>query len=222
MQLNKYIDHTLLKADATPQQVINLCNEAKQYNFASVCTNGNYTSLVAEQLKGSGVKSCAVVGFPLGAMATKAKVYEAQLACRDGANEIDMVLDIGQLKAGNDGSVYEDIKAVVQAVHQHKAIVKVIIESSLLSDEEKVKACNLAVTAGADFVKTSTGFSTGGATIEDVKLMLEVVKDKAQVKASGGIKSASDALAMVKAGATRLGTSNGIAIMRQEECAGGY
>lgn len=213
MNLAAYIDHTLLKPDAKKEQIEQICKEALTYGFASVCTNGVFTSFVADLLKGGNVKTCAVVGFPLGAMSTEAKVMETQIAVQDGAQEIDMVLPIGLLKAKEDDKVKKDIEAVVQAAGS-KAIVKVIIETCLLTDEEKEKACKLSMEAGAAFVKTSTGFSTGGATIEDVKLMKSVVGDVLKVKASGGIRTKEDAIHFIEAGADRIGTSNGVQMMR--------
>lgn len=213
MNLAAYIDHTLLKPDAKKEQIEQICKEALTYGFASVCTNGVFTSFVADLLKGSNVKTCAVVGFPLGAMSTEAKVMETQIAVQDGAQEIDMVLPIGLLKAKEDDKVKKDIEAVVQAAGS-KAVVKVIIETCLLTDEEKEKACKLSMEAGAAFVKTSTGFSTGGATIEDVKLMKSVVGDVLKVKASGGIRTKEDAIHFIEAGADRIGTSNGVQMMR--------
>lgn len=212
MNIAKMIDHTILKADATTNDVIALCNEAKKYGFASVCVNTCHVALVAEHLAGSGSKTCCVVGFPLGAMLTSVKVFETKEAIKFGAEEIDMVINIGAVKDGNYDFVYEDIKAVVDAAEK-KAIVKVIIETCLLTEEEKIRVCELSVKAGADFVKTSTGFSTGGATKDDVTLMKRVVKDKALVKASGGVRSSSDLQVMIAAGADRIGTSNGVALV---------
>lgn len=209
MNLAGYIDHTLLKPDATKEQIEELCKEALQHRFASVCTNGVFTSLVSQLLKGSGVKTCTVIGFPLGAMSTQAKVEETKLAVQDGAEEIDMVLSIGLLKSGKYDEVKKDIEAVVEAA-KPKAKVKVIIETCLLTKEEKEEACRLSMEAKAEFVKTSTGFSTGGATLEDVKLMRSVVGDSLKVKASGGIRTKEDALAFIEAGADRIGTSNGV------------
>jgi deoxyribose-phosphate aldolase len=222
MKLNKYIDHTLLKPEATKAQVKQLCEEAKTYGFASVCVNSCYTHLAAIELKGSGVKVCSVVGFPLGAMKTEAKVYETAAACKDGAEEIDMVMAVGALKEGDDETVYNDIKAVVSEANRHKALVKVILETCLLTDEEKKRACELSVKAGANFVKTSTGFSTGGATAADVKLMHAIVNGQALVKASGGVRTTEDALEMIEAGASRIGTSNGVTIIKGEEAASSY
>lgn len=211
MNLNKYIDHTLLKADATKEQITKLCNEAKEYDFASVCVNTCYVPLAKELLNGSDVKVCCVVGFPLGAMDSESKAYEAKTAVKNGAEEVDMVINIGALKDKDYDYVTKDIKAVVEA--SKPAIVKVIIEACLLTDEEKVEACKCSLNAGAEFVKTSTGFSTGGATVEDVKLMRATVGDKCKVKAAGGIRSYEDALKMIDAGADRLGCSAGIKIM---------
>ena len=204
-------DHTLLKADATKAQVEKICEEAVAYQFASVCVNSYYTKFVAEKLSGSGVMTCTVVGFPLGQMRTKAKAAETKIAVEDGAEEIDMVINVGALKEGSYDVVLEDIKAVKAACG--KAHLKVIIETCLLADEEKVKACELSKEAGADFVKTSTGFSTGGATAEDVTLMRKTVGPELGVKASGGIRDKATAEKMVQAGANRLGTSATIAII---------
>lgn len=211
MNLNKYIDHTLLKADATKEQITKLCNEAKEYDFASVCVNTCYVPLAKELLSDTDVKVCCVVGFPLGAMDSESKAYEAKTAVKNGAEEVDMVINIGALKDKDYDYVTKDIKAVVE--DSKPAIVKVIIEACLLTDEEKVEACKCSLAAGAEFVKTSTGFSTGGATVEDVKLMRETVGDKCKVKAAGGIRSYEDALKMIDAGADRLGCSAGIKIM---------
>lgn len=214
MELNRYIDHTLLKADATPEQIKKLCEEAKEYNFASVCVNSCYVPLASELLKGSDTKVCCVVGFPLGAMLSEAKAQETRLAVDAGAEEADMVINVGMAKEGNWDYIKSDIAAVVAAAHP-KAIVKVIIECCLLTDEEKVSACLAAKEAGADFIKTSTGFSTHGATEEDVKLMRKTVGDSMGVKAAGGIRTYADAVKMISAGANRLGASAGIAIMEQ-------
>ena len=214
MELNRYIDHTLLKADATPEQIKKLCAEAKEYNFASVCVNSCYVPLASELLKGSDTKVCCVVGFPLGAMLSEAKAQETRLAVEAGAEEADMVINVGMAKEGNWDYIKSDIAAVVAAAHP-KAIVKVIIECCLLTDEEKVSACLAAKEAGADFVKTSTGFSTHGATEKDVKLMRKTVGDSMGVKAAGGIRTYADAIKMISAGANRLGASAGIAIMEQ-------
>lgn len=211
MELNKYIDHTLLSADATRAQVLKICDEAKEYHFASVCVNSCNAGLVAGQLKGTGVHTCVVVGFPLGAMATSAKAFEAKTAVAEGAAEIDMVINIGWLKDKDDARVEEDIHAVVEA--SRPAIVKVIIETCLLTEEEKVRACRLSVKAGAAFVKTSTGFSKAGATVEDVALMRRTVGPDIGVKASGGIRSYEKAVAMIQAGASRVGASSSVAIV---------
>ena len=211
MELNKYIDHTLLKANATTEQITKLCQEAKENDFASVCVNTCYVPLCAELLAGTDVKVCCVVGFPLGAMDSKSKAFEAKTAVENGAGEVDMVINIGAAKEGNFAYVEEDIKAVVES--SKPAIVKVIIETCLLSDEEKIKACEAAVAAGAAFVKTSTGFSTAGATAEDVALMKKTVGDSCKVKAAGGIRTYEDAKKMIDAGADRLGCSAGIAII---------
>ncbi|WP_251552190.1 deoxyribose-phosphate aldolase [Neobacillus muris] len=212
----RMIDHTLLKADATESQIEQLANEAKEYSFASVCVNPVWVKTAAEMLQDApDVKVCTVIGFPLGASTTETKAFETKNAIENGADEIDMVINIGALKGKQYSLVEEDIKAVVEAA-KGKALVKVIIETCLLTDEEKVKACELSVKAGADFVKTSTGFSTGGATVEDIRLMRKTVGPDIGVKASGGVRSREDALAMVEAGATRIGASSGIAISKGE------
>ncbi len=211
MSYNKLIDHTLLKQDATPEQIVKLCEEAKQFDFMSVCVNPAYVPLAASVLKGSDVKVCTVIGFPLGMNLTRTKVDEAALCIEQGASEIDMVINVGMLKAHEDEYVKEEIK-LLKAV-AGKLVLKVIIETCLLTDEEKVRACRLAKEAGADFVKTSTGFSTGGATVHDVKLMRETVGPEMGVKASGGVRTHEDLLAMVEAGANRIGTSNGTKII---------
>ncbi len=211
MNLAKMIDHTQLKANATREQVKQLCDEAAACGFASVCVNSCWVSYCAELLVGTGVNVCTVVGFPLGAASTAAKVAETAQAVADGAAEIDMVINIGQLVAGEDEKVAADIAAVVEAARP--AIVKVIIECCLLNDEQKVRACEIVAVSGAAFVKTSTGFSTGGATVADVALMAKIVADRCQVKAAGGIHTAAEAQAMVDAGATRIGTSSGLAIL---------
>ncbi|MDO4568168.1 MAG: deoxyribose-phosphate aldolase [Clostridia bacterium] len=214
MELREYIDHTLLKPDATPEQIAKLCDEARRYGFKSVCVNSCYAELVASELKGSGVLTCCVVGFPLGAMLTAAKAYEAALCVESGADEIDMVINIGFAKAGMWDRVEEDIAAVVRASGAGTT-VKVILETCLLNDAEKRLACECAMRAGAGFVKTSTGFSTGGALPEDVSLMRATVGDTMGVKASGGIRTRDDALRMIAAGATRIGASASIAIVRE-------
>ncbi|WP_281202240.1 deoxyribose-phosphate aldolase [Cytobacillus kochii] len=208
----KMIDHTLLKADATVEQINTLCNEAKENGFASVCVNPTWVSQAAKLLQGSDVAVCTVIGFPLGASDKKVKSFETTQAIKQGATEVDMVINIGALKSEKLEVVEEDIRAVVEAA-DGKALTKVIIETSLLTDAEKVIACQLAVKAGADYVKTSTGFSTGGATVADVKLMRETVGPDIGVKASGGVRSAEDAQAVIDAGATRIGASSGIAIV---------
>ena len=212
MSYNKLIDHTLLKQDASPEQIMELCAEAKKFHFMSVCVNPAYVPLAAEYLKESDVKVCTVIGFPLGMNLTKTKVEEAILAVKEGANEVDMVINVGMLKAGHDDYVREEIREVKQAVGRG-VVLKVIIESCLLNDDQIVRACLASKQAGADFVKTSTGFSTGGATVEAVKLMRETVGPDMGVKASGGIRTHEDLLAMVEAGANRIGTSNGTKII---------
>lgn len=207
------IDHTILKADATRADIRRICAEARQYRFASVCTNSWWTPFVAELLQGSGVKVCAVAGFPLGAMSTEAKQAETRLAVRDGALEVDMVLNVGALKGGEADAVRSDIAAVVKAAEPGKAIVKVILETALLTDDEKQLACQLAMEAGADFVKTSTGFGPSGATPADVALMRDVVGRHLGVKASGGIRTLEDVRTMLTAGASRIGASASIAII---------
>jgi len=208
---SKYFDHTILKADAKKEDIEKICKEAIEYNFASVCVNSYWTGYVAQLLSNSDVSVCTVVGFPLGAMSTKAKAYETSCAVEDGADEIDMVINVGELKAGNLEAVFEDIKAV-RGQCEGK-ILKVIIETCYLTEDEKKTACELAVKAKADFVKTSTGFGCGGAAVEDVALMKRVVSGKAKVKASGGIRNSQTAKAMIEAGADRLGTSATIAIV---------
>lgn len=214
MKLNQYIDHTILKADATKEQVEQLIVEAKKYEFASVCINPFWVHLATEELKDSPVEVCTVIGFPLGANTTATKAFEARDAVANGADEVDMVINIGALKSKEYGIVKNDIEEVVKA--SKPALVKVIIETALLTDEEKVKACELAVEAGADFVKTSTGFSTAGAKLEDIRLMRETVGPEIGVKASGGIHSYEDAVALIEAGATRLGASASIKIIGEE------
>lgn len=208
----RMIDHTLLKAEATKEQIEKLCAEAKQFNFASVCVNPTWVKRSSELLQGSDVLVCTVIGFPLGANTPAVKAFEAKDAIANGAKEVDMVINIGALKDKNYEHVQADIAAVVEAA-KGSALVKVIIEACLLTDEEKVKACELAVAAGADYVKTSTGFSTGGATAEDIVLMRKTVGPELGVKASGGVRSLEDMKKMVEAGATRIGASSGVAIM---------
>jgi deoxyribose-phosphate aldolase len=212
--LGSMIDHTLLKPDATADQIAQLCYEARKYRFASVCVNPTHVQLCAELLQGTEVKVCTVIGFPLGASAPEVKAFEAQTAIQDGATEIDMVLNIGALKAGDLTLAARDIHEVVRVGHQAGAIVKVIIETALLNEEEKVTACLLAKEAGADFVKTSTGFSGGGATVEDIRLMRRVGGPEMGVKASGGVRDFDDARSMVEAGATRIGASAGVKIVQ--------
>ncbi|MCR5610944.1 MAG: deoxyribose-phosphate aldolase [Clostridiales bacterium] len=211
--IEKYVDHTLLKPEAKSDAIRKICAEAREHGFMSVCVNSCHVKLVSEELKGSGVKTCCVVGFPLGAMATEAKAFEADYCVNNGADEVDMVINIGAAKDGNWDFVEDDIRAVTEAAHRGGALIKVIIETCLLTDDEKVKACEAAMRAGADYVKTSTGFSTGGATEEDVKLMRSVVGDKLGVKASGGVRTPEDAERMIAAGASRLGTSNGVKLL---------
>ena len=205
--ISKYIDHTYLKPEASVDDIRRICDEAKKYQTASVCVNPSYVKFVAEQLEGSGVTPCCVVGFPLGATTPEAKAFEAADAVKNGAREVDMVINVGAIKSGDWDLVQRDIEAVVNAV-KGKALLKVIIECCLLTDEEKVLACKAAKAAGADFVKTSTGFSTGGATVADVRLMRETVGPEMGVKASGGVRTYEDAVAMIEAGASRLGASS--------------
>lgn len=214
LRLAKMIDHTLLKPDATPDQIAQLCYEARKYGFASVCVNPTHVSLCADLLRGSPVKVCTVIGFPLGASDPEVKAFETQTAINRGATEIDMVTNIGALKARDYQLVARDIRGVVQVAHAAGALVKVILETVLLDDEEKVAACLLAKEAGADFVKTSTGFSGGGATVEDVALMRRAVGPEMGVKAAGGVKTLSDAEQLVEAGATRIGASAGVKIVQ--------
>jgi len=209
------IDHTILKPDATPDQIVKLCAEAKKYGFAAVCVQPAYVELAAKQLAGSAVKVATVVGFPHGATLASAKAFEATETARLGAGEVDMVINVGQLKAGNRQYVEDDIRAVAEASHKNGAILKVIIEICLLTRDERVAACELSVKAGADFVKTSTGFSTAGATVEDVALMRSIVGPTIGVKAAGGIRTAADATAMLNAGASRIGASASVAIVRE-------
>lgn len=211
------IDHTLLKPDATPKQIEKLCDEARTYHFASVCVNPTYVPLCAGLLKESAVRVCTVIGFPLGATTTAAKVCEAKDALENGAEELDMVINIGALKAGDDQLVEKDIREVAQAAHAGGAPLKVIIETVLLAEDEKIKACQLAKQAGADFVKTSTGFAGGGATVADVTLMRQIVGPDLGVKASGGVHSYDEAVALVAAGATRIGASAGVKIIQGAE-----
>lgn len=215
MELAKLIDHTALKPETTKKQIIQLCEEAKEYGFASVCVNPTWVKLAAECLADSEVKVCTVIGFPLGANTSEVKAFEAKNAITSGAEEVDMVINIAALKDGDDAFVESDIHSVVEAANG--TLVKVIIETCLLSNEEKIRACQLAVKAGANFVKTSTGFSTGGATKEDIQLMRETVGPTIGVKASGGVRTREDVEEMVAAGATRIGASAGVAIVSDEK-----
>lgn len=211
MKINQYIDHTVLNADASFDDIKKLVDEAVEYDFYSVCVNSSYVKFIRDYNKD--VKIASVVGFPLGAMSKKAKVFEAKSAIEDGASEIDMVINIGRLKSKDFDYVESEIREIKEAIGDN--VLKVIIETCLLADEEKIKACELSVKAGADFVKTSTGFSTGGATVADVKLMAETVGDKAKVKASGGIHTRNEALAFIEAGASRIGASKSIEICKE-------
>ena len=212
MEINKYIDHTLLKATTTKDEIIKLCNEAKEYNFYAVCVNSGIVKFAADQLKGTDIKVASVVGFPLGAMSDKAKIFEAKKAIEDGASEIDMVINIGALKDKDYDYVKNEIKGIKEAIGSN--VLKVIIETCYLTEEEKIKACELSLESNADFVKTSTGFGTGGATYEDVALMKKIVGDKAEVKANGGVRDLATAKKYIELGATRLGTSSGIEILK--------
>ena len=216
MSIAAYIDHTLLKQDAAAPQIDRLCAEAAQYHFASVCVNPWYVPRCVKNLQGTGVKVCTVVGFPLGATTTESKVFETLQAVRSGAEEIDMVMNVCAMKSGNIRSIEQEIQALAAAV-EGRAILKVILETCLLTEEEKILACQIAKRAGADFVKTSTGFSTGGATVADVALMRRTVGPEMGVKAAGGIRDYATAKAMLDAGATRIGASAGIAIVQQEQ-----
>jgi deoxyribose-phosphate aldolase len=211
-EVARYIDHTLLKPEATREQVDKLCEEAAEYGFYSVCVNTTWTAYCARKLRGKGVKVCTVVGFPLGAMDSRAKSFETRNAIENGANEIDMVMNVGALKSGDLKTVEEDIRWVLRACRQN-TILKVIIENALLTDEEKVLACQIAKRAGAHFVKTSTGFASSGATVEDIALMRRTVGMEMGVKAAGGVRSYQDALAMIQAGASRIGASSSVAIV---------
>ncbi len=216
------IDHTLLKPDATPDEIKKLCDEAAKYKFASVCINPGYVSLCSNLLKGTGVKVCTVIGFPLGSTTTDVKKFEAEQAFNNGADEIDMVMNIGQLKQGNFDYVFNDINQVVHVAKRNRIICKVILETALLTDEEKIKACLICKKAGADFVKTSTGFSKGGATAGDIALMKYVVGSSIGVKASGGIRSKEDAQAMIASGADRIGASASVKIVSGEKSSVSY
>lgn len=220
MKKSKYIDHTILKQNAIKADIVQLCKEAAENNFASVCINPYWIPVAKEILNGTGVDVCTVIGFPLGTNATATKVFETKQAILDGATEIDMVINVGALKDKDYDAVYEDIKAVVDVANG--TLVKVIIETCLLTDEEKVKACELSLKAKANFVKTSTGFSTGGATKEDVALMRKTVGENMGVKASGGVRTPEDFEAMIAAGATRIGTSSGIKLINGENADTNY
>jgi len=215
MQLNQYIDHTILKVTASPKDIVQLCAEAIQFNFYAICVNGCYIKLAKTELKNSKVKIAAVIGFPLGAMSTESKIAEAVQCVADGADEIDMVINIGLLKAGQADLVEDEIAAIKKAIG--KQVLKVIIETCYLTNEEKKMACRAALNAGADFVKTSTGFGTGGATIEDVKLMKAEVGDQLKIKASGGIRDLKTALEYIELGVSRLGTSSGIELVTTKQ-----
>ena len=217
-----FIDHTLLKPEAGEADVLKVCAEAAEYGFKSVCVNPIWVKTVKNALKGSGVLTCSVVGFPLGATPTDVKTFEARGAVLDGADEVDMVINIAAARAGDKGALTEDIASVAEAVHASGAVLKVIIETALLTDGQKVMACEAAVEAGADFVKTSTGFNGGGATAEDIALMRRTVGPGLGVKASGGVRSLDDAQAMIAAGATRIGASSGIAIVKGEQGSSSY
>ncbi|WP_088070233.1 deoxyribose-phosphate aldolase [Gottfriedia luciferensis] len=221
MNYANLVDHTLLRADAKKEEITKLVEEAKEFNFASVCINPTWVSYASELLKDSAVKVCTVIGFPLGANTPEVKAFETTNAIENGAGEVDMVINISALKEKNDELVERDIRAVVEAA-KGKALVKVIIETCLLTDEEKVRACELSVKAGADFVKTSTGFSTGGATVEDVALMRKTVGENVGVKASGGVRSLKDVENVVNAGANRIGTSSGVKLVQGEEANTAY
>ena len=216
LNIARYIDHTLLKVDSTEKDIIQLCDEAKQYQFATVCVNPYWVKTAAKELKDSRVGVATVVGFPLGVTTTFTKIAETRDAIASGASEVDMVINIGALKSKDEITVYQDIKQVVQAANG-QAVVKVIIETGLLTNEEKKRACMIAKEAGADFVKTSTGFGPGGATVEDVQLMREAVGSQIGVKASGGIRDFASAKAMIEAGATRIGASAGVTIVQGEK-----
>ncbi|PGS52717.1 deoxyribose-phosphate aldolase [Bacillus sp. AFS041924] len=221
MNYANLVDHTLLRADAKREEIAKLAEEAKEFSFASICINPTWVSYASELLKDSSVKVCTVIGFPLGANTPEVKAFETTNAIENGAGEIDMVINISALKEKNDELVERDVRAVVEAA-KGKALVKVIIETCLLTDEEKVRACELSVKAGADFVKTSTGFSTGGATVEDVALMRKTVGENVGVKASGGVRNLKDVENVVAAGANRIGTSSGVKIVQGEEANTAY
>ncbi|WP_373842460.1 deoxyribose-phosphate aldolase [Limosilactobacillus sp.] len=214
-QLAKYMDHTMLKPEATAEMIDQTIAEARKYNTASVCINPYWVQRVHKGLAGTDINTCTVIGFPLGATSTASKVFEAQQAIQDGADEIDMVINIGELKGGNDQAVEDDIRAVAEATHEKGKLLKVIIENCLLTDDEKKRACELTVKGGADFVKTSTGFSTSGAKVEDVKLMRATVGPEFKIKAAGGIHSLAEAYGMIEAGANRLGVSASVKILEE-------
>ncbi len=220
-QMARYIDHTLLKPDATDKQFNQLCDEAKKYNFYSVCVNSSWVSYVAKKLRGSDVKVCSVIGFPLGESDSRSKAFETRNAIDNGANEIDMVISVSALKSGNLKYVEEDIRAVKRACRS-TTVLKVILETSLLEENEKILACEISKKVGVDFVKTSTGFGGGGATVGDIELMRRVVGPEMGVKASGGIRDFKTAVAMIKAGATRIGAGAGVAIVTGGKSEGGY
>jgi len=222
LSLARMIDHTMLKPDATTDEITKLCAEAKQYHFASVCVNPGFVPLCSSLLKGTDVKVCTVIGFPLGATTTEVKRLEAEQAIANGATEIDMVINVGQLKSGNYEYVFNDVNKVVLAAKAHRNVCKVILETALLTDEEKVKACLICKKAGADFVKTSTGFSKGGATVGDIALMRKIVGSAIGVKASGGIRSKEDAEAMIASGADRIGASASVKIVMGEKSESTY
>lgn len=221
MTLNKFIDHTLLKADATTEQIDQLIDEAKKYEFKSICINPTWVKYCAEKLKDSEVLVCTVIGFPLGANTSTVKAFEANEAIENGADEVDMVINIGALKAGDLQTVEDDIKAVVESVNK-RALLKVIIETCLLTEEEKIQVSAIVRHSGADFIKTSTGFSTGGSTPEDVALLRKEVGEVIGVKASGGVRTLDDAQKVIVSGATRIGTSNGVAIMQGKQASSTY
>jgi len=211
MEINKYIDHTVLKATTTEEDIKKLCAEAREYKFFSVCVNGSYVPLAKKELEGTDVKIAAVIGFPLGAMSKAAKVFETKKCIEDGADEIDMVINIGFMKSGKYAEVEQEIREIKEAMGDN--VLKVIHENCYLNDDEKRKACELSLNAGADFVKTSTGFGTGGSTFEDVALMKEVVGDRAQIKAAGGVRDNETAAKYIEMGVTRLGTSSGVSLV---------
>ena len=221
INLAEFIDNTLLKADATESAIRSLCDETRKYQFKAVCVNSSWVKLCADALAGSGITVCSVIGFPLGAGTSESKAFEVASAIKNGATEIDMVINVGALKSGMKDYVRDDIAQVVAAC-KGKAKLKVILEMCLLTEDEKKAAIQAAMDAGADFVKTSTGFSTGGATLEDVKLMRSMVGDRMGVKAAGGVRNLEDAMKMIEAGATRIGTSNGVKIIEGQAVSGGY